>query len=358
MSKEHIRINSVLKLLKQYPTQSLSEFKATVGVEGMDDCAIIPISDKNDLIIGSDFVRGTGFTLFKENILSLQDIGYYLVGANASDLAAMGATPIGIVIVIRYTKETQDSEFEDIMEGVVKACQDFNIPLLGGDTGGYKSTVLSASAFGICAKGQALLRRNGCDGDKLFLTGTVGDAGAALAYYSRAVPKGVRIEKVYEDSLSQSWKKLDPALRQGQLLVKEKLSKCAIDTSDGLKAACRQIAEASHVNIVLNSESIPITKATKEVARVLSVNHQTLAMSDSVDFRLLFSCPNELCNELRVKFKENDFQLFEIGELRETKNTPDVFYENEGQLFPVIGIEWDQSEELSIDKITKMKTMK
>lgn len=353
MTKEINRIRKILELTNRFPAITKSGIDATIGIEYLDDCAVVPISESYDLVIGSDFVRGAGFTLFEKKVISWEDIGYYLVGANASDIAAMGGTPAGIVVVVRYTKNMEDEEFEKIMTGVTKACQKFNMPLLGGDTGGYETSVLSASAFGTCPKGRALLRKNGKAGDKLFVTGTVGNAGAALAYFSRAVPSGIRINKSDEEELALSWKRIEPALLHGQILTKEKLSKCAIDTSDGLKAACRQIAEPSKVDVILYPEAIPISESTKKVADAMSIDPLTLSISDSVDFRLLFTISKELCSHVRKVFQDYNLTLYEIGEIRKTKNIPNVYFDLQGTLMPVNAVEWDQSEELSIDKILR-----
>src|SRR5918992_3826419 len=183
MSKERRRIDGILELVKSFPSVCKAGLPASVGLEGLDYCAVVPVGNGFDLIIGSDFVRGEEFHLYRAGMLNRQDIGYFLIGANASDLAAMGAAPLGIVVAFRYTPEMSDEEFGEIMEGVCKACADFGMPLLGGDTGGYPLSVLSAAALGTCPSGRALLRSGGREGDKLFLTGDVGTAGAAIRYF-------------------------------------------------------------------------------------------------------------------------------------------------------------------------------
>ena len=90
MSTETRRINSILDLMPNYPAKPGSGLNASVGLIALDDCAVVPLNSESDLVIGSDFVRGEGFHLFKKGVLSWQDVGYYLIGANASDLAAMG----------------------------------------------------------------------------------------------------------------------------------------------------------------------------------------------------------------------------------------------------------------------------
>ena len=351
MSTEVRRIQSILNLLNQFPAKSGSGLEASVGIPALDDCAVIPFPNDLDLIVGTDFVRGEGFHLFKRKILDWKDIGYYLIGANASDLAAMGASPVGVVVVLRYTSQMTDEDYAQIMEGVLAACSDFEMPLLGGDSGGYECSVLSAAAFGTCPHGKALLRSGGRAGDILMLTGDIGSAGAALAYFTRGREEGVSLPISVEVELTNSWRRVKPALKVGRLLVENSLSRCAIDTSDGLKASCRQVAEASNVDAILYPESLPISSLAHDVARKLRVDPLAFAVGDSVDFRLVFSTPPESVATVRSEFAIRGWQLFEIGHLAQPQSSPTVYLRTEQGLVPVPGVEWAQSETLSVDQL-------
>lgn len=354
MSTERRRIDSIVRLATMHPAVSGADTHATVGLEALDDCAVVPISPEIDLIVGTDFVRGEGFHLFSLGLLSRFDIGYYLVGANASDLAAMGATPLGLVSVVRYQDNLSDADFEQIMSGIIDACGEFKLPLLGGDTGSYETSVLSATALGLCAHGRALLRSRGRPGDRLFLTGDVGVAGAAIAYFLRAKPAGCNLGSELEGRLIDRWKRVDPALSRGQLLVSERLSTCAIDTSDGLKASCKQIAKASGVDVIVNATSIPIHADVIQVAQFLKVDPVALALGDSVDFRLLFSTPLELIPRLQKMFSDQGWPLFDVGYFREAAdllNPVALLQQSDNTLSEMPGVEWAQSAQLAIDEL-------
>src|SRR6266498_4646094 len=97
----------------------------STGADAMDDCAVYDIGGPLSLVVGSDYVRGPKFILYEMGFLSEFDIGYYLVAANVSDIAAMGATPIGVLTVVRYPREMDDVRFQNVMAGVHQACTDF-----------------------------------------------------------------------------------------------------------------------------------------------------------------------------------------------------------------------------------------
>lgn len=229
----------------------------------------------------------------------------------------MGASPIGIVVVNRYTASTTDAQFAEVMEGVVIACAKFNLPLLGGDSGSYECPVLSAAALGLCPRGKALLRSAGVAGDRLFLTGSVGVAGAAFRLLGAPPASYVRDSVAPElvEELLRPWRRVEPALAQGQALARTGLSRCAIDTSDGLKTAARHLARSCRLDVVLDANAIPVTPALQAAARLLGVDVIALALSDSVDFRLLFTASMTAVSQVESLFRANDWPLFQIGEL-------------------------------------------
>jgi thiamine-monophosphate kinase len=331
-SKESERILKILEAVARFPVAGDSQ-SATVGLTDLDDGAVLPMCDGTDLVVCSDFVRGTGFDLFQLGLLTWEDIGFYLVGANASDLAAMGASPLGITIVVRYSPDLNDQDYESLVSGIAEACSRFSLPLLGGDSGSSTTCVLSASALGTCPRDRALLRSRGVDGDALYITGTVGLAAAAMAYFKRDQAQTMRLDESAEYRLLSSWQRVQPAIGQGAFLVKERLSRCAIDTSDGLAVSCQHLAEASRVDIVLSKDSIPIDAETTAVARLLEIDPLRLALSESVDFRLLFSVNANAVPALEREFSARKWPLFRIGDFREASaDEPTVWVSESGQL--------------------------
>jgi thiamine-monophosphate kinase len=315
MDTETRRLGIVLETLRRYPTASAAGIEAIIGPMVLDDCAVLPFNSDYDLVVGSDFVRGEGFNLFKRNLLTRRDVGYYLVGANVSDLAAMGAAPLGVTVVYRYTETTSDESFREVMEGVVTACRDMQCPLLGGDTGAYETNVLSAAAIGLCPRGRALLRSRGQPGDRLLVTGNVGTAAAAVAYFNQ-MSRASRSRELEEELLAP-WRTVSPAIAQGRFLVDSSLSVCGLDTSDGLLASCTILGRSSQCDVVLASTAIPVAESVRAVAHAMNWDILALALAVSVDFRLLFTAKPSDVVRLRSAFVSRGWPLFEIGELRQ-----------------------------------------
>ena len=106
--------------------------KLIAGVLAQDDCAVFGLRGSQDLVLGSDYIRGSQFRLYELGFLDNFDIGYYLASANFSDIAAMGAQPIALLSVIRYPKAMPDSEFQRILQGIQAACKEVGARNVGG----------------------------------------------------------------------------------------------------------------------------------------------------------------------------------------------------------------------------------
>ena len=351
MSNEDKRINSILELVKRFPATAADGHQSSTGLLHLDDCAVIPVGNDLDVIVGTDFIRGEGFYLFELGLLSWKDVGFYLIAANASDIAAMGGTPTGVLVVFRAQASMSDIDYANTMEGVLEACAQFGMPLLGGDSGGYFTSVLSASAIGTCKHGKALLRRNGRPGDLVYISDHVGSAAAAVAWFCRGRIGQRSLRAEIEETLLSSWRRPQPALALGAMLVEEHLSSCAIDTSDGLKAAARQLAEASALDVVLEPNAIPISWEVREVAKIMGLDQLALAVGDSVDFRLLFTSAPGQQYRLQQAFEERNWPLYQIGEVTSSRGEPSVYITENGRLSRMPGIEWDQAEKPSIDRL-------
>jgi len=158
LMKNKILESDVFNLLaKVFPE---SDERIACGVLDKDDCAIVPISESESFVFTADAVRGKNFSLAQKGLLNYFDLGYYLVMANLSDIAAMGAIPVSFLDIFRWDKETELPEIEGFLNGMRAALVRYNVPLVGGDTGSYPLEFMAGFAVG---RGETdkLLRRKG-----------------------------------------------------------------------------------------------------------------------------------------------------------------------------------------------------
>lgn len=262
-----------------------------VGAADRDDCAVFDISGPMQIVVGSDYVRGAGFSMYELGHMDEFDIGYYLVMANVSDVAAMGATPVGLLSVVRYPKSLDDDAFLRIMSGINEACAACGIESVGGDVGGAASIILSGTALGTCVPGGALLRSGARPGDHVFVSGVTGIAGAAMKYF-RARAAGVAETSVspeMEAELIDAWRRPRAEVELGIELGASGVVTACQDTSDGLKGTLEQIAEASGIGIDVDETALPVSATVAAAAQVIGESATAITFGDSVDFRLVFT---------------------------------------------------------------------
>jgi thiamine-monophosphate kinase len=307
------------------------------GVAAQDDGAVLRIPPGFDICATTDFVRGTGFHLFREGYLSLEDVGYYVVAANVSDLAAMGAKPFCYLSVVRYKSERTFSDISSILLGISNACSEFSCPLVGGDTGSYEADVLSGTALGLVKSGQQLSRHTLRPNSAIFVSGDVGRPAAALAAVSNNIANSRRAE--FERAL-EKWRRPRPRIELGLALVDSGMPISCMDISDGLTASLQQLNRISGYGFEIDSSKIPIDPSVLAIASEIGDDPIHLACSASVDFELLFSAPLnsvELVLEIGMR---TGVPISHIG--HSTENVDVRMRKPNGEFFDTFpGVPWD-----------------
>lgn len=283
------------------------------GANAQDDCAVFRIHGIQDLVLGSDYIRGSGFRLYELGYLDNFDIGYYLAMANFSDVAAMGAQPIALLSVIRYPREQPDADFAAVMHGIRAACAQVGAPNVGGDIGTAERLILSASAIGVVESGRSLLRSGARPGDRLCVSGYTGIAAAAQRYFGNLDVAGTRIAAERESELLAAWKRPQALVKYGRHLSASGMVTSCQDSSDGLKAGIQSIAALSNVGFIVDEDALPVADIVTEIARLSSSETTGLILGDSVDFELVFTVAAEDIEPLRDILRAHDHTLFEIG---------------------------------------------
>ncbi|HEV2080355.1 MAG TPA: thiamine-phosphate kinase [Allosphingosinicella sp.] len=206
------------------------------------------------------------------------DVAWKLVAVNLSDLAAKGARPLGALL--GYSLAADGEWNSAFVEGLRLALDGFGLKLLGGDTICLPEG--APRAFGLTAIGEAsgpVPSRSGAKpGDHLWVSGTIGDAGAGLA-----VARG---ELHGAASLIERYRLPRPRLEAGQALAP--LVSAMMDVSDGLLIDLARMAEASGVAAVIELDTVPLSEAYI-AARGEEREARIAAATAGDDYELLFS---------------------------------------------------------------------
>ncbi|HTI05644.1 MAG TPA: thiamine-phosphate kinase [Gemmatimonadales bacterium] len=257
-----------------------------------DDCALVPFGDTTLALSIDASLEGVHF---RTDWLDFKEIGFRAAGAALSDLAAEGATPVGLLVTLglpAYEGRGADPAVE-IMEGVAAMAGNVGAQILGGDLTRSERYTIDICVLGSVARP---VRRSGArEGDALWVTGYLG--GAALAL------ERLRAGKAMDKPLHNRYACPEPRLDAGRWLAREGAT-AMIDISDGLVADAQHLAAASEVGIEINLERIPLWENVDAMA----------AASSGEEFELLLTMPPVFGDASASSFRaETGVHLTRIG---------------------------------------------
>jgi len=243
-----------------------------------DDCALLDVPFGEQLAISTDtLVAGVHFADPCDPFL----LGQRSLAVAASDLAAMGATPLAFTLALTLPTVHPDwlQAFARGLNQMAVAC---NLRLIGGDTT-RGPLCLTLTVFGRVPSGRALTRSGAQAGEVLCVGGELGNAAGALP-----LVLGQRSAESFiaQPLLAHYWSP-QPQLALGQALRGKATS--ALDISDGLLADCGHIALASQVRLLIDRDRVPVSLALEEFLG--SAGAQQAALSGGDDYVLAFTLP-------------------------------------------------------------------
>lgn len=228
------------------------------GVGIGDDCAVLPFGDSDwDLVLTTDpLIEGRHFRPEDEP----ERVGHKAVGRVLSDLAAMGAEPLWLLIDVVAPPAFPVARLETAYRGAVALAGRFGAAIVGGDTASGPAFELHVFGIGRVPRGAAILRSGARAGDALYVTGELGGSGL-----------GRHLE-------------FEPRVEQGLWLRKGGWASALMDVSDGLASDLRRILELQSVGAVLLADRLPVSADARRAGGD-PVEH---ALRDGEDYELLF----------------------------------------------------------------------
>lgn len=249
-----------------------------------DDCAIIDTGAGRIAVTCDMMALGTHFLPDADP----EDVGYKALAVNLSDLAAAGAVPRAFFLSIGLPRR-DDGWLADFSRGLMKIARESGCALLGGDTtrtpevqGRHAPVTISITAMGDLPAGMGLTRKGAKPGDDIWVSGTVGDAYAALKCRWGAW-------SVMPDLEPELFARMDrptPRIALGQALLGA--ASAAADISDGLLADLGHILERSGVSAEIEWEKIPTSVALQSMT---PARQHEAALAGGDDYELIFTAP-------------------------------------------------------------------
>jgi thiamine-monophosphate kinase len=210
-----------------------------------DDAAVIDHAGGPLVLTVDEQVEGTHFD---RALLSFEDVGYRATMAAASDLAAMGANPLGALAAWVLPKDFADADVERIARGQRQACDELGAKVIGGNLARGPAVSIATTWIGTCAA--PITRAGAKPGDGVYLCGALGLAAAGFRALA-ARPAGAPLEKrdASEEAV-RAWRRPRALVAEGLRMAR--VAHACIDVSDGLASDAGHLARASNVLVRLD----------------------------------------------------------------------------------------------------------
>jgi len=248
-----------------------------------DDAAVLAIPAGERLVVSTD--ASVENVHFRREWMTAEEIGGRAAAAALSDLAAMGATPRGLLLALNIP-ELWRPELEPLARGVGTVAASAGCPIIGGNVSAAGELSLTITVLGSAV--QPLTRSGARDGDIIFVTGRLGGSGAAL----RALLAGEKPAVAHRARFVAPV----PRLREARWLA-EHGAHAVIDISDGLVADASHLARASGVSLSLDERAVPCVSG-------VSVED---ALASGEEYELLVAVPP--ASDIRADEFEREFGL-------------------------------------------------
>ncbi|HEX4142670.1 MAG TPA: thiamine-phosphate kinase [Pirellulales bacterium] len=255
-----------------------------------DDAAVLSVAGGGQLVVTTDLLtEGVDFLLAEHDP---RRIGHKALAANLSDLAAMAARPLAVVIALALPEQGADSLARDLYGGILPLAARFGVAIAGGDTNTWAGGLaISITAIGTPTARGPLLRSGARPGDRILVTGSLG--GSILGRHFD----------------------FEPRLAEALLLADRYQLHAGIDVSDGLSLDLSRLASESGCGAKIDFSQIPVSDAAVQLAAQGDDGQTALdhALADGEDFELVLAVPPGEAERI-LRDQPLDIPITAIGE--------------------------------------------
>jgi thiamine-monophosphate kinase len=276
-----------------------------------DDCALLEADPAEEIAITSDMLV-SGRHFFAD--ANPEWLGWKALAVNLSDLAAMGARPLGFTLALALPK-ADPVWLEAFSKGLFAIAHQYSCPLIGGDTTAGPLNIC-ITAFGSVPREKAIRRSGALEGDDIWVSGFLGDARLTLA----ALRHEIKLSKNDLEAIEARMHQPTPRINLGIAL--RNIANSALDISDGLLGDLKHILKQSNQDAEIFLDQLP--KSATLSNQSIDIQNQ-YAASGGDDYELCFTAPASKRDEIAKISADLKLPLTQIGSIkRMQKSTPEI----------------------------------
>ncbi len=260
-----------------------------------DDTAAVRVGDRIQLITTDLMTEGIHFDL---SYFTPYQLGFKLISINVSDIFAMYGEPEYALLSLAFPPDTDNSILNEFFSGVSFALKRYSMTLIGGDVSSSRDGVtISATVIGFA--GEPITRAGARIGDRIYVTGTLGDAACGLELL-RKMNRQIHIERGETVNTPYEWKQMKPLLTRHLMpsvnrpsLQAERIH-AMMDISDGLLIDLKRLCMENNLGARIYEEKLPLSDELMQIAPYLDMDPVHLGVCGGEDFEYLFVSPHEV----------------------------------------------------------------
>ena len=283
-----------------------------------DDAAAITPPPGHDLVLKTDgLIAGVHFFMDDPP----DGVGRKALRVNLSDLAAKGAAPLGFLLAIALPKDFSEDWLAGFAAGLGADAETYKCPLLGGDTDSTPGPIsISISAFGTLPSGTMVKRSGAMAGDRVFVSGTIGDAALGLKVLRRAgLANTWKLDAAMGDHLVSRYRLPQPRVALAEIVRAN--AAAAMDVSDGLVGDLTKLCRASGVSAEIDAARVPLSPAA---AGALAADPALIdpILTGGEDYEILGAIAPDCFDDFRAVAQRHGVAVTDIGRMVEGDGPP------------------------------------
>ena len=271
-------------------------------VDAGDDTAAWRCGRGTELCTTDTAVEGVHFTRITT---PWHDLGWKIMAANISDIAAMGGLPLYALITLGLPPDTEMEDLNSLYRSMIELGNRYGVAIVGGDMVRSPVVFVTMGLTGVC-ENEPMLRSTAQRGDLVAVTGYLGSSAGGL----EIMLKGLPIHGESAEYLKSAHRRPEPCVSQGQVLSQHDV-RTAMDISDGVVDDLSKLCQASGIAARLDVQKIPVHASLREV---FPQEYLNLALIGGEDYQLLFTASRELMERVLSVLPPPATVIGEIGE--------------------------------------------
>jgi len=302
-----------------------------------DDVAVLEASSESVWLATCDVqVEGAHFI---KGSTPPRSLGRKALAINLSDIASVGGIPRFALVSLGLPRELEVEFIDELYAGLREEAEKFGVDVVGGNVSSSRlGMFIDVFLLGETLRDNVVLRSGAKAGDRIMVTGSLGDAAAGIAMI---LNPGLKADESYAPWARERQQSPEPRVKEGALVGALRQASAMIDVSDGIAGDLGHICEKSGVSARLEAGRLPVRPENRALALALKGDEWHFALRGGEDYELLITAPPGRAERLAQRITaETATPVTIIGEILPPDQAPELVLPD-GQKAPLGGTGWD-----------------